>query len=210
MLLLLRTLATGAAAATLGIGLGLAAAGSGSSATLGISLGLTPPESIELQVTDLPGIQFGLTGIPLGFNVASATLHTGCGLTGRAGFGATPTIPLNLGLSGTVGSFFDGGNTTLAITQGLTAAAVQASSANPAISLGLRGTPIITGGTISTAANLPLLLNLAGNSTFLGTNGFLVTQMNLTAEAVSFVGSTVESMILTFAADDIRMFFRKK
>lgn len=209
MLLLLRTLATGVAAATLGIGLGLTASGSGTSATLGISLGLTPPEAVELQVTDVQGIQFGLVGIPLGFTVASATVKASCTLGGRGGFGASPTIPLNLGLSGTVGSFFDGGNTTLGIAHGLSAPAVQITAAAPAISLGLRGTPIISGGTISSAANLPLKFDLAAVSN-LGTVGILVTQMDLSAEGVSLVISTVESMILTFAADDVRMFFRKK
>jgi hypothetical protein len=209
MLLLLRSPPTGLAAASLGITLGLTATGSGTSATLGITLGLTPPESIEMQLTGVCGITFGLSGVPIGFQAGAATPGIVMGLAARGGFGGSPTIPINLGLSGTVGSFFDGIG-TVTITHGLTAFPVIVAGASLGITLGLSGAPIISGGTISGAANLATNLDLTNTSHALGTSGLLALTLGLRGSAFAETASTVESMALTFESDSVRTFFRKR
>jgi len=209
MLLLLRSPPTGLAAASVGLTLGLAASGSGTSASLGITLGLTPPESIEIQLIGLDTLTFGLTGIPVGFQSSTATFTSVCGLAARGGFGSTPTIPVNLGLSGTVGSFFDGIG-TVTITHGLTGPAAILTGANVGLILGLAGSPIISGGTISSAANLATNLDLSSASHALGTTSLLAMTLGLTGSAFSETASIVESMTLNFESDSMRVFFRKR
>lgn len=209
MLLLLRSPPTGLAAASLGIALGLTAAGSGVSANLGIAFTLVPPESIEIQLVGLNSVNFGLSGIPIGFQAGNATLGMVFGLGARGGFGASPSIPITMGLSGTVGSFFDGQG-SVTITHGLTGAPVTLTAANVGMQLGLTGTPIISGGTISSAANLATTLGLTSASHSIGTTALLAMLFTLSGSAIVETASLVESMTLTFESDLVRTFFRNK
>src|SRR6184192_1440864 len=100
MLLLLKSVVSGAAAASLGITLGLSGV-AGTSATLDLHADLTPPESIELNIFVTPDIRLGLRGISSGFVSNTATLTTSTNLQALGGFTATPTLALLMGLSGT-------------------------------------------------------------------------------------------------------------
>jgi len=207
MLLLLKTPIT-ATAASLGIGFGLTAAGSGVTTTVGIQFGLTPPESIEFNITDLSSLRLGLSGIGQSFQARTAVPGITCGLTAIGGFGSSPTLPLTFGLSGTVGTVFQG-HASLDITQGISGSLSALGSAVSTLQLTLNGTPIISGGVLSSAGILDTHLDVATTYT-LGANAPVTLNFGLAATGQVSAATLVESMIVTFERDSIRTFFRKK
>ena len=206
MLLLLKSPASGAAAASLGLTLGLSAI-AGTTANLGITLGLTPPESIELNVFVTPDIKFGVSAISSGFLTRSATLDTQLNLLPVGGYGASPTMTLLMGLSGTVGSFLQA-NATPGITCGLTANPASPGAATLDTVLTISGAPMVSGGTVTPTAVLTHTLGLSAALTGLG---FATTDilMDLTGTPIAKVPNLATNMRLSFEADEIRLIFRR-
>jgi hypothetical protein len=157
MLLLFR--GSGGTAATLGISFGVTAVAT-ATVTLGITLGLTPPSSAELNVSVTPDIRFGLTGNNIPYSTGSASVAYALGLTGRPGYAVATSVTTTVGLSGTVGSFFDGA-ASLTHTFALSGNAHALAVANVNLGLGLSGLPNITGGTISSAAAPGIVFDLS-------------------------------------------------
>lgn len=206
MLLLLKSPATGLAAATVGISLGLTAI-AGTTASLGITLGLTPPESVELNVFVTPDIRIGLTAISSGFLTRTATLTTNLDLPASGGFGASPVMDIHMGLSGTVGLFLQAAATP-AITLGLTGAGVVPGRASLSTVLGLSGAPDVSGGTVNPSASLSHTLTLTAGLTGLGF-GTLGMVMDITGTGQYAIPTLATQMRLSFSADEIRTFFRR-
>lgn len=208
MLLLFKAAPAGVAAATLGIGFGLSGI-AGTQASLGVVVGLTPPESIELNVFVTPDIHFGLSAISLGFLTRTASLSTVLDLAPQGGFGSSPTLGILMGLSGTMGSFLQG-TATPAITMGLTANLATQATATLRTNLSIAGSPTISGGTISTAATHTIQMSLNGAPIFVDQTSL---DIDLDASATGVIVIPFENqartMRLSFSADEIRTFFRK-
>lgn len=204
MLLLLRSVASGAAAASLGITLGLSAV-AGTTATLNVTLGLTPPESIELNVFATPDIHFGLSGISSGFVSNSAILDTHLNLPAMGGFTASPTLGILIGLSGTVGGTLQG-NASADIHCGLTGSLQVVPGATQTIVCGLAGTPTVSGGTLTPTANVDLIFTLAGQPVSLSA-ALCDLKLDLAAAGQFAIPTLATQMRLTFSSDEIRTFF---
>lgn len=179
MLLLLRSAPSGVAAASLGINLGLSGI-AGPVASLGLSLDLTPPNSVELNVTATPDIHFGISAISSGFLSRTASVDITHGLTAAAAFIDTPTVGIVFGLSGTVGSFLQN-SATFAITFGVTGQVSAAPTAVLNTVLGLSGAPIISGGTITPTASVAMALGIATPTAVFAANGACSINFTLTA-----------------------------
>lgn len=206
MLLLLKSVVSGAAAATLGLTLGLSGI-AGTTATLTINAGLTPPESVELNVFATPDIHVGLSGISSGFVSNSAVLTTNLNLPALGGFTASPTLSLLLGLSGTVGGTLQG-NASAGITCGLTGGLYALPSATETIVCGLTGIPTLSGGTLTPTASIPLTLSLSGQSVMIDA-AICGLVLNLTATGQYAIPTLATQMRLSFSSDEIRTFFRR-
>jgi len=206
MLLLLKSVVSGAAAASLGITLGLSGV-AGTSATLDLHAGLTPPESVELNIFVTPDVHFGLSGISAGFVSNSATLNTLANLSGVGGFTATPTLALLMGLSGTVGGTLQG-NASAGITCGLSGLLQVLPSAVQTILCGLTGIPTLSGGTLTPTASIPLTLSLAGQPVSVA-GAICDLTLDLTGTAQFAIPTLATQMRLSFSADEIRTFFRR-
>lgn len=198
-------------AASLGIVLGLSGAGSGVTATLTTNIGLTAPTSIELRVNVTPDIHLGLVGIPVGFKSGVANIPLQIGINSKGGFGEVATPAILMGLSGTVGSFFDGGNVTLGTALGLSGNAAPSVNATPTIKLGITGTPTVSDGTVTPTATTGIVLGVTGSGFFANQAIADITfDLNGTGATQAPPTVTIASMALTFEADSMRMFFRKK
>jgi hypothetical protein len=208
MLLLLKAAPTGVAAATLGLGFGLSGI-AGTQASLGVVIGLSAPNSVEVNVFGIQDIHFGLNAISVGFLTRNANLSTALDLTPEGGFGASPTIGILMGLSGTVGTFLQG-TATPAITMGLTANLASPSSASLTTVFTIAGSPTISGGTISTAATHTIQMTLNGAPLFVDRSS-LDMDLGLTGIGILAIPfeSQARTMRLSFSADEIRTFFRK-
>lgn len=208
MLLLLKSPASGIAAATCSLSLGLSAV-AGATATLSLIAGLTPPESVELNVFVTPTLNLGLTAIPVGFLTRSSTVSLQLPLAATGGFGSPVNLSLALGLSGTVGSFLQG-TATETLVLGLTGAGANPGVATLSAQLGLIGAPTVSGGTLTPTASLPLTLSLAGVPVMI--SGAIV-DMTLALQGTGIASipliNQAVGMRLTFEADEIRTFFRK-
>jgi len=206
MLLLLKSAASGVAAASLGISLGLSGI-AGTTATLDIHAGLTPPESVELNIFGTPDVHFGLSGISSGFVSNSATLDSNLSLNAFGGFGSSPTLSLLLGLSGTVGGTLQG-NAVAGILHGLTGALSVLPSATETILCGLTGTPTLSGGTLTPTGSVAITLTLSGQAVATAT-AVCGTQLNLSATGQYAILTLATQMIVSFSTDEIVTFFRK-
>lgn len=210
MLLLFKP-AVGSPAAAIGITCGLVAAGSLATAAIGISLTLNAPTSIELQVTAVPDIHFGLSGISIGFLTRTASVGMQLGIQAAGGFGGTASPSILMGLSGTVGSFFDGGAVTLGTVFGLSGATAPSVAASLPINFAIVGVPTITGGTVTPSASTGIVLGLAGMPILVGR---ATADIALTVNGVGVILApppvTIASMALSFESDTMRLFFRKK
>jgi hypothetical protein len=208
MLLLLKGAQSGIAAATLGIGFGLSGI-AGTTASLGVVIGLTPPEAVEANIFVTPDIHFGLSAISTGFLTRTASLSTTLDLAPRGGFGASPTLGILMGLSGTVGTFLQ--STAIpGITMGLTASLASPATASLSTVFTIAGSPTISGGTVSTAATHTIQMSLNGAPIFVG-RASLDMDLNLTGIgtlAIPFENQA-RTMRLTFECDQIRTFFRR-
>ena len=159
MLLLLRGAISAAPAATLGITFGLSGV-SGPTASVGIALGLTPPNEFELNVVATSDIHFGLTGISSGFLSRSAVLDTRMDISATPSFTDVVSVPLVFGLSGTVGSFLQN-SATLGINFDISGQIGALPVATLTTVLGISGAPTISGGTVSTASTLGINFGLS-------------------------------------------------
>lgn len=160
MLLLFKP-AVAATQANLGLNLGLSGT-TGISATIGFTVDVVAPTSIELMVVDIQDIRIGLVGISSGFLSRTANLTLNADMTARGGYGANASLSTQYGLSGTVGSFFDGIG-SLGITFGISGdGGSRASASSIGMVLGLAGAPTISGGTLNASANVSTIFALSG------------------------------------------------
>lgn len=171
---------------------------------------LNAPTSVELMVSASCAGVGGVIAIPTGFLTRSATVDGQGNVVAFGGFGSVVNVPGIGGVTATVGSFFDGG----ALTINGVGAAVGAGRPVPPATLiagfgSVTAVPIISGGTVSSAAQIngfgalsvtfPALVATVladGSGDVQATGGFgiqpLATQMRL-----------------SFSADEIRVTFRK-
>lgn len=157
MLLLFQ--AASGTAATAGIRVGLTAVAT-ASVTFALTVGLSPPTSAELHVSVTPNITIGLNGNNIPTSNGIAALNHSVNLTALPGFAADSTFTHVFGLSGTVGSFFDG-EATFTNVLGLAADASPLSDATFDITASLAGLPEVSGGTIDSAATANVVLDLS-------------------------------------------------
>lgn len=176
-------------------------------ANVDIALGLGAPTSIELRVNAVENIALGLTAIGKAYVTRSANLTTITGLTARGGFGDVVALTTTLGLSGTVGPFLDG-IASVGIQHGLSGAGSISTPAILATQLGLAGAPTITGGTIDSTAALTISMGLTAPER-IGSFAVLDVGLALLATGSVHFETVVTDMRLTFAADEIRLFWRK-
>jgi len=185
MLLLLRSPPSGVAAANLGINLGLSGI-AGPLASLGLTLGLTPPESVELNITGASDIHFGISAISTGFVSRTATVDILTGLSASGSFSASPTLGIALGLSGTVGSFLQN-SATLGILCGITGQVTALPTAVLGTILGLSAFPTgISGGTVTPSATVGIALGVNTASAVFAEDGTLFLSLDLTASGTQF------------------------
>jgi len=209
MLLLLKG-ASGTLTATIaGVG-AVVASGSTVSATLAGRGDLIPPESIELMISaDIAGVG-GVLAISQGFLSRSASVD-GIGIvTAFGGFGATLTLAGMGGVTGTVGSFFDGGAVALAGTGAVSAAAQHVIPSTLIAGTGaVAASPIISGGTISSAAVVAGTGSVSASTPLLTAVLTLDGQGGIQATGGYAIATLATQMRLSFSADEIRTFFRR-
>jgi len=205
--LLLKSGAGASPVANLGILFGLSGV-PGIGATLDMRLELQPPNSVELQSTNTQDIHFGLTSIPLGFLSRSANVDSRLDLVAAGGFGEHATFAIQMGLAGSVGTSFTS-SANLGIVMGLTGSLTGNLIAAPDIQLGLSGAPTISGGTLTPAANVGMTLGLTSTLPAFAAQANISLNFNLASVPGIAVPNLATDMRLSFATDEIRLFFRK-
>jgi len=208
MLLLLRGTPGTLTATIAGIG-AVVASGSTVSATIAGMGSVGLPESIELMVfADIGGVG-GVTAISQGFLTRTATVAGEGSVVAFGGYGATLNFSGIGGVTATVGSFFDGGAVTLAGIGTVSGAGVFTSAAFLAGFGSLSAIPVISGGTISSAATVAGIGIVTGAIPIQMAIGSLEGMGDILAIPSVGVPNLATQMRLSFGADDMRLTFRK-
>lgn len=209
MLLLFKGASATLTATIAGIG-AVVASGSTVSATCAGVGTLNAPNSIELMVSvNCAGVG-GVLAIPQGFLTRTALVDGQGNVVSFGGFGSIITVAGIGGVTATVGSFFDGGVLTI---NGVGTAIGTGRPVPPATLIAglgnLTAIPIISGGTISSAAQINGLGGISASFPVLAASVIANGQGDVQGTGGLAIPILATQMRLSFAADEIRLFFRK-